>query len=460
MSAKRTLGLGLMSLLVWASAVWAEPLVDLNLADLTLGEAAAMLSKMDGVTVAVDPAVAPKTVGVVVEQMPLSVALQLIAEAGGLTLTSPQPGAYLLAPAGPASATKAVWTPLRRGEVVKELLTTSRISPSKMAGYFGRPGLMAVDGRTVLQHPALTTPKLLSAWVPDEPQSAAKAATVRSTLGGNLEAQQAARWSDKREETGCGPFLRLPKGVRAVIGFDPMHELIVVGTADGVKQFAGLVAELDNEPASVTVGLRLLRLSAAEIDKLGLNWTATSTGSGNAEARTATVPAEQLAALLAKAPAAKQATGPTMTLTATQPVVLSLAAVSVMGTPGEACPGLPEAMVPDIESVMACADMRLMAWRRNDNTLAMLIDPVIGISAAGLKQAGQKAELTQPVPCVAMLHNVPAGQALVMREFTANQAPERVCPMLGELPLVGSLFNPASSTDRGWEAVLVLVPEG
>jgi len=55
---------------------------------------------------------------------------------------------------------------------------------------------------------------------------------------------------------------------------------------------------------------------------------------------------------------------------------------------------------------------------------------------------------------------VPAGRALLIREFVGAEAPERTCAMLGELPLVGSLFNPASSTDRGWEAVLVLVPEG
>jgi len=461
MSAKRTLGLGLVTLLVWASSVWAEPLVDLNFADLTLGQAAEMLSQMEGVTVTVDGALVGKKVGLAVEQLPLSVALQLMAEAGGMVLTTPQPGAFHLAPAGPASATTAVWTPLKRGEVIKDILTPRRLAPSRIAGYFGRPGLTMVNGHAVLQHPDEAMPELASAWVPDDPAAAAAAAKARARLGATLNAEQQARWSaPDRSGPDAGPFLRLPKGVRAVIGFDPVGKLIVVGQPDAVKLFDGLVAAFDAEPASFKVSSRLLRLAPADIQALGLNWTESKTWSQNGQARTATVAIDKLAGLLAKPAAGRLTNGPELTLSSTKSVVVSLSAVSVMGSPNESCPGLPEAMAADIESVLASLDVRLMAWPQADRSVALLVDPVMGVAAAGLKQAGQKAELSQTVPCVAMLHNVPAGQALLMREFVGAEAPERTCAMLGELPLVGSLFNPASSTDRGWEAVLVLVPEG
>lgn len=461
MSAKRTLGLGLVSLLVWASTVTAEPLVDLNFADLTLGQAAEMLSQMEGVTVSVDGALVTKKVGLAVEQLPLAVALQLIAEVGGMTLTSPHPGAYHLAPASPDAATKAVWTPLKRGEVIKDVVAPQRLKPSSIAGYFGRPGLTMVNGHVVMQHPEEALPELASAWVPDDPGTAPAAAAARARLGATLAAELQTRWSaPDRSAPDAGPFLRLPKGVRAVIGFDPVGKLIVVGEPEPVKLFHELVAAFDHEAAGVKVSTTVLRLAPADIKALGLSWNESKTWSQNGQARTATVAVDKLAGLLSKAPAARVTAGPELALSSTRSVVLSLAAISVMGSPNESCPGLPAAMVTDIESVLASLDVRLMAWPQADQSLALLVDPVLGVSVAGLKQAGQKAELSQTVPCVAMLHNVPAGQALLLREFVGAQAPERSCALLGQLPLVGSLFNPASSTDRGWEAVLVLVPEG
>ncbi len=392
MSAKRTLGLGLVSLLVWASTVWAEPLVDLNFADLTLGQAAEMLSQMEGVTVTIDGALLTRKVGLAVEQLPLSVALQLMAEAGGLILTSPQPGAYHLAPASPASATTAIWTPLKRGEVVKDVLTPQRLSPSSIAGYFGRPGLTMVNGHVVMQHPDEAKPELAAAWVPDEPASAAAAAKARERLGATLAAEQATRWSaPDRSGPEAGPFLRLPKGVRAVIGFDPVGKLIVVGEGEAVKLFADLVTSFDVATAPAKVSTKLLRLAPADLAAMGLTWTESKTWSHNGQARTATVGLDQLEALLGKPAAGRVTAGPDLTLSDRKSVVLSLSAISIVGSPNENCPGLPMAMSADIESVLASLDVRLMAWPQADKSVSLLVDPVLGVAAAGLKQAGQKA---------------------------------------------------------------------
>lgn len=441
--------------------------VTLSLQNATLADAADALSQAGGIEITIERALRDARVSLQVTDVPAEIALKLLAEVAGLVVVDlNRPGAYLLqrteqgTKPQPVGGSETITLPLRRGEVKKVRIRCANVPASSIAGYFGRPGITQAGEAVHLVASASTTPEMFHAWLPAEPGVEAETwQATRDSLGEAVRSSFYRRWAgggpaDQANST-CSPFLRLPDGIAAVIGYDPASSLIAVGDPAATEAFKAMVAKFDVPDAGIDLGVSFIATTVMGAQTLGLKWQELPSMSGRGT----------LEAALVDHGALKDAvTGPFIRTTNAAPVVVGLTRLVVPTDRSGQCEGFSEAVARNVAALAATTDLKLRAWltgKGGQRSTTLFVDPGYGHVDVELNQRGN-AELTldSAIPCVASPVEVPAGKTLVLRQVNPvddYRAPD-ACPFLAKLPLVSLIYRPNNVAKDKTQVLVAITP--
>ncbi|MBI2300888.1 MAG: hypothetical protein HYU66_18415 [Armatimonadetes bacterium] len=438
----------------------AQRAVTLTLDNVPLAEAAARIGAAGGFDITVDRAAGEARVSLQLAEVPPQAALQLLAEVTGLEVVArDRAGAFLLrrgngvTPPGRLDTDAGSLFPLHRDKVRKLKMVCRHASASAIAGYFGRPALKEGADGLALRKPDAVAPTLYHAWLPS-PGDAAALTSHRADLQDEVVKALNRRWTgDAERARACSPFVRMPDGVAAMIGYDPTATLIMVGEPAAVTALYGLVEHLDAPVADVELGTRFLSVSPEELAQLGLEWIAQPTHTGVATLQYALVDPARLPAGSA---------GPSLALGQAKAAVVGLTRVLEPKDPASGCHGVSPEMLRKVTAFAATCDLKVRAWPAADGPTVVLLDPVFGHVTMRLANGdgGGLAGVDTAVPCLCSHVVVPAGKALVLRETVPAgdfRAPD-ACPFLARLPLVGAAYQRDAAPAGGSVVLLALTP--
>lgn len=421
-----------------------------------LGKVVGDLADAARVRIRVPRAVSDQPISVSLNDVPLRLALRIIADVADLVVDEADSG-FVLRPRSEASdpgysplaPLPDALPPLDRGQLAKRRIELTQARPSQVAGYFGGTGLVqTADGVELRPAPdvaaTLATGCLGLAGEPSE--------RCRQMVA-EAQARFARRWRDpagpaELAERGCGGgALPVPAGIRAVIGFDLHDSLIVVGDPIAVDTFAGLAEQFNVAPQPVRLDVRFFIVPAGELTRSELRWDRVGVSQNRVAYRVARGSADSLAASLQAAANGLSVESRSLVLNVAQPAVVSFTCCLENRGPLDRC-NLPPDLQQDVESIVTTTDLKIVPWitgRPAARTISLLIDPLYGevMVAAKDGQAGDAATLATAVPCTSTTMTVTDGQAVALagvQPLGGFRAPG-ACPLLARLPFVGPLYN-------------------
>lgn len=268
-----------------------------------------------------------------------------------------------------------------------------------------------------------------------------------------------------------GGVFQLPEGVDQVVAIDPQNALLVFGTDEGVRELQDTIAFLDRPLRQVEIEAQFIAVSTADSNNFGIDYN-TSQGNFNANANGfALTPGAgsssfavgfvrnnfqaTLRALVAKN-RAKLITAPRVTAinnltasliqTTSTPFILSTA-VQGGGIGGGVAQGQQAFTVDTSIGLIVTPTIN------NDDTVTVLMQPQLQNQTP--TNLGIPATSSQSLQTIA---NVKDGETIALgglRTKSITRSGDRI-PLLGDLPLIGSLFRNRSAVDTETDLIIFL----
>jgi type II secretory pathway component GspD/PulD (secretin) len=485
MRARQTLCAALLPLLAVALAGTAradESLADKRVAiavqDMPLSDVAKLLSRQTGAQVAVHPGVAGHRVSLRLDGVPLASALTLVAEVADAEVGQTDTGYLLRRPSDPVQGkyvplTEPVHTaPLpKRDRLTKAKVACQHVAPSEIAAYFGSMGVKAGPDGLVTTMPGPQPVALTHTTLVRRDGEDAVLKLHRDELVEAIEDRFEVRWHatpahaagtpHRYSQAGrAGASLRIPDGVRAVLGFDPSKTLVIAGEAEAVARFQEMAKTLDTPPANIALQARYYLVPVGAVDGLGLPWTLTNADSGRALLRYATAPQATAEAALARTGGIAFDTS-VASVKNVQPAVLSFTRWLSSQAPAEPGIDLATALAPDAKAVMATTDVKVVTWL-SGGQLNVHVDPAFGDVVVDTADGADwgAATLSTATPALSAALTAKPGESIVLgglvpvRNYRAPGAGR----LLSTLPLIGELYRVDKQPLDSKAVVIVLTP--
>jgi len=451
-------------------------------------------------------------VNVKLDEKPFIVALKAVAMSAGAVVTQ-EDGIYYLAPAGAAVTPTATATPQigATAPVSEVVLAPSRprnrdyvkiplnyIKPSDFKKVLQNPDFLAITDLSDAERQAVARDK---AMIPPTPPTL----NIIGNTGAGVGAGGASAGRDGEDLSGAGQrgggagggrggggfgggqgggqgggigggqggqggagALNI-EGIDNVISNDADNTLIVQGDATGIEELRSLIRLLDIPPKQVLIKAEFVQVSIADADSFGITWditpannvNATTSGLGNANSI-------QLAYASGNAVANLRATATRSTTNVIQSPIISTtnnrpASVFIQDevpffTTQQAITG--NGIVVNntqVLSAIASNQLNVTPHINGDNSISVALSPQLQTFSFVTGPNGQTAprRATQGLTTYRRIQN---GETMVLGGFITKQTDRNFnkVPVLGDLPIIGSLFRSYDRTQSGSEILIFI----
>lgn len=266
-----------------------------------------------------------------------------------------------------------------------------------------------------------------------------------------------------------------PAGVDQIIGVPEQNLLLVRGTSQGISELRDIIAKLDLPPKEVSIKVEFVTASIDSVDQLGIaydmipfpgvstGFSSPSSYSGNISQTGYTqltysygnVAASLLALLTSTT--GKEIAAPILTLTngipgsveITEEIPVTTTTTVAQGS-GNALSGSSVGFEPIPTGLTATARIN------GDNSVTLQLVPIVSTVGAA-SSTGAVATTSQEVNTIMTVGN---GETVVMGglvQKTDNNTRYQV-PILGDLPIIGSMFRSRNDTRSDSELLVFVTP--
>jgi type II secretory pathway component GspD/PulD (secretin) len=271
-------------------------------------------------------------------------------------------------------------------------------------------------------------------------------------------------------------MFELPEGIQALVGYDLLSALIVVGEPDAIEELQAIIALLDLPPKQIEVEARFVTLSVSDANAHGIIWTLTdgvsaltgqtpASGGATIAFRTATGNFSVLISALQRSNQGKIVNAPRVICQNAQPSTITFSQSIPVSQGGGAVTTSNNVVVPGVRIGMMTVTTALNVVARvtgqppkESITLTMRpqVQDVIGF--VDNPNGGT-------IPMVASqniqtLVRVPNGETIAMGGLVRknNSTSGTKLPLLADLPFIGGLFRSKARNLDESELLIFLTP--
>lgn len=285
--------------------------------------------------------------------------------------------------------------------------------------------------------------------------------------GGGLGGQQGGQ----RGQQGGAASSLLPDGIDNIIAYDIDNSLIIRYTDDAaLRELKEIIRLLDIAPKQLMIKAEFVQVQQDDVRSFGIDWqisrgSLTSTtgqqATGNFQVNFAT--GNLVAALRASISEGRGriVNSPMATTTNNVPVTISIGTNIPVITNSVAFGNNGQGItVPNITTVQVASGLSVFPRINGDNTITMFVVPFVqDILSEVANPAGGTIPITtfQSVPVVRRIGNnetLVIGGLIKKNDRTSTSK----VPILGDLPLIGSLFRVRSTTISDSELLVFITP--
>lgn len=273
-----------------------------------------------------------------------------------------------------------------------------------------------------------------------------------------------------------GGIFDLPDGITALVGYDLLSALIVVGEPDAIEELQAIINLLDLPPKQIEVEARFVTLSASDADAYGISWSLTdgtssvtgstpSTGGATIAFRTATGNFSMLFSSLKRSNQGKIVNAPKVVCQNAQPATVQFTQEIPVVQGGGTVTTSNNVVVPgvNISTMSVTTGLTVVArvtGQPPKESITMTLQPqvqdVVGFVS---NPNGGNIPITASQN-ISTLVRVPNGETIAMGGLVRknDSTSGTKIPILADLPFIGGLFRNKSQNLDESELLIFLTP--
>ncbi len=259
------------------------------------------------------------------------------------------------------------------------------------------------------------------------------------------------------------------EGIDNIISNEADNTLIVQGDAAGIEELRSLIRLLDVPPKQVLIKAEFVQVSIADADSFGITWNLTPANNINATTQAlGNANSIQLAYASGNAVANLRATATRSTTNIIQsPIITTVNNRPASVTISDNVPFFTTQQVITGTGLISNQTQVLFAQARNgldvtphingDNSISVNLQPILQTISFVTGPNGEQLPRTATQSLVTS-RRIQNGETMVLGGFITKQEDRNTnkVPLLGDLPIIGSLFRSRDRTQRGTE-ILVFI---
>jgi hypothetical protein len=272
------------------------------------------------------------------------------------------------------------------------------------------------------------------------------------------------------------PVLTLPDGITALVGYDLLNELIVIGDQDAIAELQETLKLLDLPPKQIEVEAKFVNLTVEDADAYGITWSLTdgvnavsgaTTESGGATVafKTSTGNYSVLLQALQTNSRAKLVNAPKVVIQNGQPGMVEFEETVFYNAGGSTTTTGQGAAVStvNIQPLTVTTGIEVMARATgeppNESVTCILMPQVQDITGYVDNPAGGTLP-NYTTETVSTMVRVPNGGTIAMGGWVRKSDSDTgsAIPILGDLPFIGGLFRSKSHNIDDSELLIFITP--
>lgn len=273
----------------------------------------------------------------------------------------------------------------------------------------------------------------------------------------------------------------LPEGVSEIVAYPMLNSLLIRGTEEGINKFIEFLKLIDRKPQQIVIEIQSILVNEAVIKNYGFEWfwnvgnlVIQPQGFGLGDANTLRVAYRQpgnenFAATLTYLLTSSQGkvtdairVATMNLLPATNSVVTDYPIVTSTSTvAGTITTTISTSVNVTTQSIVT--SITITPRINGDGTITMYIPYTKSAITGYVTYGGGSTQLSYPITTTNTINttlNVRDGETFVLGGFVSNQEIEtnQKMPILGELPVIGKLFNKRQRSSNDAETLIFITP--